>query len=70
MTEVGSTKDYPGTWTGYVVHEGGIRQLVHRVEEPSCLAWTDRTRRAFGGVWRWWSPGTLADRCFTIPWPA
>ena len=31
VTEVGSTKDYPGVWAGYAVHEGGIVQLVRRV---------------------------------------
>ena len=67
-SEVGSTKDYPGTWTGYAVHEGGIRQVVRRVEEPSCLAWTDRTRWSFGAVWRFWSPGSIADRCFSVTW--
>jgi hypothetical protein len=70
VTEVGATKDYPGTWTGYVVHEGGVRQVVRRIEEPSCLQWTERTRRAALGAWRWWSPGTLDDRCFSITWSA
>jgi 3',5'-cyclic-AMP phosphodiesterase len=68
VSEVGATKDYPGTWTGYVIHEGGIRQVVRRIEEPSCLHWTERTRRAALGAWRWWSPGRLDDRCFSITW--
>lgn len=70
VTETGSTKDYPGTWAGYAVHEGGIRQVVRRVAAPDCIAWTERTRRAVGGLWGHWSPGTLAQRCFTHPWPA
>ena len=70
VTEVGSTKDYPGTWAGYAVHEGGIRQVVRRVAEPSAIAWTEYTRRAVGGVWGRWSPGPLGARCFTHPWPA
>jgi predicted phosphodiesterase len=69
VAEVGSTKDYPGQWAGYAVYEGGIRQVVFRVEEPSCVAWTERTREALGGVWGWWSPGRLADRCWTLEWP-
>jgi hypothetical protein len=69
VAEVGSTKDYPGQWAGYAVYEGGIRQVVCRVEEPSCLAWTERTRAALGGVWGRWSPGRLADRCWTLEWP-
>jgi 3',5'-cyclic-AMP phosphodiesterase len=68
IAETGSPKDYPGTWTGYVVHEGGIRQVVRRVARPDCIRWTEHTRRAAGYVWGHWSPGTLADRCFTLPW--
>lgn len=69
-TEVGSTKDHPGVWAGYVVHEGGIRQVVRRVVDPGCLDWLDHTRHAAGGLWGWWSPGHLDDRCFTHRWPA
>jgi Icc protein len=68
VTEVGSTKDFPGTWAGYEVYEGGIVQTVRRVAEPSCIRWTDHTRRAALGVWQLWSPGRLADRCFTRTW--
>src|SRR5438067_12723068 len=49
VTEIGSTKDYPGGWAGYAVHEGGIRQVVRRVARPDCIAWTERTRWALGG---------------------
>jgi 3',5'-cyclic AMP phosphodiesterase CpdA len=68
VAEVGSTKDYPGQWAGYSVYEGGIRQVVVRVAEPSAIAWTETTRRAIGGVWGWWSPGRLRDRCWTLEW--
>jgi hypothetical protein len=67
VTETGSPKDYPGTWTGYVVHEGGIRQVVRRVARPDCIAWTEYTRRAAAWVWGFWSPGTVGDRCFVLP---
>ena len=67
-TQVGSTKDYPGVWAGYVVAEGGLRQVVRRVTEPSCIAWTDRTRRAAGGAWRFIAPGLLSSRCFDLTW--
>ena len=70
MVEVGSTKDYPGTWTGYAVHEGGIRQVVRRIEAPDVIAWTEGTARALGGIWGRWSPGHRDERCFTHPWPA
>jgi predicted phosphodiesterase len=68
--EVGSTKDYPGTWTGYAVHEGGIRQVVRRVAAPEALSWTEATYWALNGLWGTWSPGQLDDRCFSHPWPA
>ncbi len=68
LTTVGSTKDYPGVWAGYVVHEAGIQQVVRRVSEPRCLAWTERTGSAVGGLWRYIGPGRLADRCLTVRW--
>ena len=69
VTEVGSTKDYPGVWAGYAVHEGGIRQVVYRVAEPSAIAWTERTSAVLGGMWGRWSPGRLSWRCFSWTWP-
>jgi predicted phosphodiesterase len=69
VTEVGSPKDFPGTWAGYVVHEGGIRQVVHRIARPDVIRWTDRSAGAAFGLWGRWSPGTLADRCFAHTWP-
>ncbi|CAN5826358.1 hypothetical protein BH24ACT3_BH24ACT3_00430 [soil metagenome] len=69
VTQVGSTKDYPGTWAGYAVHEGGVRQVVRRVAAPDAIAWSERTRRARFGLWGHWSPGRLDDRCFTVLWP-
>jgi predicted phosphodiesterase len=70
VTEVGSPKDYPGTWAGYVVHEGGIRQVVRRVAAPAAIRWTEATRRALFGIWGRWSPGRLTDRCVSHTWPA
>jgi 3',5'-cyclic-AMP phosphodiesterase len=68
--EVGSPKDYPGTWAGYAVHEGGIRQVVRRVAAPSAIGWTETTFWALGGVWGRWSAGSRTARCFTHGWPA
>ena len=68
VAEVGATLHYPGTWAGYAVHEGGIRQVVRRVAAPEAMAWTERTRRVLGGLWGWWASGRLADRCFTLGW--
>jgi predicted phosphodiesterase len=67
-TEVGSTKDYPGTWAGYLVYEGGIVQTVRRIMDPAVIAWTERTRLTALGLWGLWSPGRLADRSFTHRW--
>ncbi len=69
VAEVGSPQDYPGTWAGYVVHEGGIRQVVRRVAEPDAIAWTESTKRCFLGLWGRWSPGSLEQRCFSLRWP-
>lgn len=68
ITETGSPKDGPGTWTGYVVHDGGIRQVVRRVTGRDELRWTDSTNKVFLGMWGHWSPGRLTDRCFVQRW--
>ncbi|HEX7167850.1 MAG TPA: metallophosphoesterase [Acidimicrobiales bacterium] len=69
VTEVGSTKDYPGVWAGYAVHEGGLRQVVRRIAEPSVIEWTERTRKSVLGLWGRWTPGRLSWRCFSLAWP-
>jgi 3',5'-cyclic AMP phosphodiesterase CpdA len=68
VTEVGSPKDYPGTWAGYVSHDGGIRQVVRRVAHPSAIAWTERTRAMGLGQWGRWAPGHIDARCFSLAW--
>ena len=70
VTEVGATMHYPGTWAGYAVHEGGIRQVVRRVAAPAAIEWTDRTRRALLGLWGVLAPGLRSHRCFSHPWPS
>ncbi|HET9075440.1 MAG TPA: metallophosphoesterase [Acidimicrobiales bacterium] len=69
VSEVGSTKDFPGQWAGYTVHEGGIAQTARRIGSPDVIAWTQITGRALGGIWSRWSPGRLRDRCWTYCWP-
>ncbi|MDP1792918.1 MAG: metallophosphoesterase family protein [Acidimicrobiales bacterium] len=69
ITEIGSPKDYPGVWAGYVVYEGGIRQVVHKIHEPSARAWLDRSGRTLFGAWRYWSPGIPTHRNWTWSWP-
>lgn len=69
VTEVGATMHFPGTWAGYAVHEGGIRQVVRRVAAPQAIQWTDRTRRALLGLWGVVAPGLRSHRCFSHTWP-
>jgi 3',5'-cyclic-AMP phosphodiesterase len=67
--EIGCTKDFPGTWAEYRVHEGGIMQVVHRMSSPEALAWSESCRhlyRDFGVDYETYALGALADRCFTI----
>jgi predicted phosphodiesterase len=70
VAEVGSTKDYPGQWAGYAIYEGGVRQVVRRIARPDVISWTEMTKRAIGGIWGMWSPGSLSDRCWTLDWPS
>lgn len=69
VTEVGSTRDWPGVWAGYAIHEGGIRQVVRRAAATEAITWHEYSRRALLGLWGWWAPGDLDDRCFTLDWP-
>lgn len=64
--EVACVKDYPGAWTEYRVHEGSILQIFHRISSPSALAWTEKTRHMYEGLYAGYAFGTLADRCFEI----
>ncbi len=68
LTEVASTKDWPGVWAGYAVHEGGIRQVVRRIAAPAAMDWTEYSRGALFGLWSHWSPGPLDQRCLTNAW--
>jgi hypothetical protein len=66
VVEVACVKDYPGAWAEYRVHDGGYAQLVRRIGAPDAMAWTERTRHMFGGAYRDYALGTLADRCFSV----
>jgi Icc protein len=69
VAEVGSTKDFPGSWAGYAVHERGIRQTTMRVSAPDAIRWTEQGRGVLGGIWGLWAPGVRSHRCFTHLWP-
>lgn len=68
VTEVASTKDWPGVWAGYAVHEGGIRQVVRRTVGNDAIGWTEYSRQAVSGLWGMWSPGPMEQRCVSHPW--
>jgi 3',5'-cyclic AMP phosphodiesterase CpdA len=65
--EVACVKDFPGSWAEYRVYEGGVLQIHRRISGPDALAWTEKTRGMFGGVYPHYSFGELDDRCFAIP---
>ncbi|HZQ83234.1 MAG TPA: metallophosphoesterase [Acidimicrobiales bacterium] len=64
--EVACTKDFPGAWAEYRVFDGGVLQVHHRISRPDALAWTERTRAMFGGMYPGYSFGDLTDRCFAV----
>jgi len=68
--EVGCVKDFPGTWAEYRAYDGGILQVVHRISSPDALAWSEQCRTLysdFGVDYATYAMGTLAERCFAIP---
>jgi predicted phosphodiesterase len=68
FVEIGCTKDYPGVWADYRIHEGGYTQVVRRIAAPDALEWSERTRPMFHGLYRAYALGELGHRCFTETW--
>lgn len=64
--EVAAVKEYPGTWAEYRVYEGGLLQIHRRISSPDALAWTERTKAMYAGLFRDYAFGELADRCFAF----
>jgi len=64
--EVASTKDFPGSWAEYRIFEGGVLQLHRRLLAPAALAWSERCRTMFGGLYPAYAAGALDDRCLAI----
>lgn len=67
--EVGTVKDYPGSYAEYRVYAGGIVQIHHRVSSPEALAWSEACRvlyRDAGTDYVAYALGRLEDRCFAI----
>ncbi len=65
--EVACVKDYPGMWAEYRVHEDGVLQIAHRISSAEALAWSEKTRHMYAGLYHDYAFGTLADRCFALP---
>jgi hypothetical protein len=63
--EVACTKDYPGAWAEYRIHEGGYTQVMRRVAVPAAREWSERARHMIQGIYRDLVLGTVDDRCFT-----
>lgn len=64
--EVACVKDFPGAWAEYRVYEGGILQVFRRISAPDALAWSEKTRDMYGGLYEMYAFGALEDRCFAI----
>jgi predicted phosphodiesterase len=64
--EVACVKDFPGSWAEYRVFDGGILQIHRRIDSDDALAWTEKTRGMFGGLYPEYAFGALEDRCLAI----
>ena len=65
--EVACVKDFPGSWAEYRVFEGGILQIHRRIHrDPAALAWSERCRTLYGGLYPAYAWGSVHDRCFEI----
>jgi Icc protein len=65
--EVSCVKDYPGAWAEYRVHEGGIVQVFHRISTPAALAWSERTRHMYEGLYADYALGPVDHRNLLVP---
>jgi len=65
FAEVGTTKDYPGAWAEYRIHEGGYTQIVRRVAAADAFDWAEETSGQYLGCYRELARGALGERCFT-----
>jgi 3',5'-cyclic-AMP phosphodiesterase len=64
--EVACVKDFPGAWAEYRVFEGGILQVFRRISAPDALAWSEKTRDMYAGLYEMYAFGAIEDRCFPI----
>jgi hypothetical protein len=65
--EVACVKDFPGSWAEYRVFEGGILQVHRRIHRhAAAIAWSERCRSLYGGLYPAYAWGAVRDRCFEI----
>ena len=64
--EVASVKEFPGSWAEYRVHDGGVLQIHHRISAPEALAWSEKTKHMYAGLYHDYAFGRLRDRCFAF----
>jgi len=64
--EVAAVKDFPGAWAEYRIYEGGITQVFRRISAPEALAWSEKTRDMYAGLYESYAFGDLTDRCFVV----
>jgi 3',5'-cyclic AMP phosphodiesterase CpdA len=68
IVEIACVKDYPGAWAEYRIHEGGYVQLTRRIATPDAMAWTEKTRGMYAGMYRDYALGRLDHRSFVHAW--
>jgi len=66
LVEVASVKDFPGAWAEYQIHDAGVTQVLHRASAPAAVAWAERTRELYGGLYGAFAAGNLEDRSFVL----
>lgn len=64
--EVAAVKDFPGTWAEYRVFDGGVLQIHRRIAEPAAVAWSERCRALYYGLYPDYALGSLGDRCLAL----
>lgn len=66
FVEIGTVKDFPGSWAEYRVYDELVLQVHRRITDPVALAWSERTRHMFAGTYERYALGGPADRCFAM----
>jgi 3',5'-cyclic-AMP phosphodiesterase len=64
--EVGATKEYPGGYSLLRLFTGGYMVSYYKNRTPLALAWSQRTRGEYYGLYPHYMLGTIADRNHTV----